>query len=427
MHAMIIGAGLAGLTCARELDRHGVDVTLIEASNGVGGRVRTDYVDGYTLDRGFQVLFDAYPAVQRQLDLTALDLQPFEPGAIICFEGQRIVLTDPLRDPDLKARLQATIDMRISPFDKLRTLLLALELKSQTIGQMLTGPDTSSLNYLRQRGFSERFIDLFFRPFYGGILFDRALQTSAKCLKFDFKMLAEGQTAVPLHGMGEISEQLARPLMQRGRIRLNTRAERIFSAGDGTHIYLVGGETLQPDVIVLATSAPEVERLSGEPMPTGAKQTATIYLNGDQRFYSAKKLVLNANPDAYINNAQLLTNVNPAYAPVGKHLLSAVTIGIPTITDTQLYRAVLTDLHAMFAGDIKAQAALATYQPLAIYRIPYAQFDQPPGLHARLPDNRTQLQGVYLAGEYTEASSLNAAMVSGEKCAVAIIKDLRMY
>ena len=422
MHVLIIGAGLGGLTCARELTRRGIRVTLIEASDGVGGRVRSDQVNGYILDRGFQVLFDAYPAAQRQLDLNALALQPFDPGAIICAGGRRIVLTDPLRDPDLGARLQATLELRISPLDKLRTLQLALELKSQTVDQMLAGPDTTSESFLQKRGFSERFIDLFFRPFYGGILFDRTLQTSAKCLKFDFKMLADGQTAVPTNGMGEISHQLAAPLQH--VVRLNTRVEALVRNADTiTGIRLNTGEVLYGDAVVIATPAPEASRLSGEEMPSGHRQTATLYFTGDTPFYRAKKLLLNADPNALINNAQLLTNVNPRYAPPGKHLLSTVTIGIPAMSDIELYKAALRNLQHMFVGDNQAQAALATYQPLAIYRIPYAQFDQPPGRHPTLPDNRTNQRGLYLSGELTEASSLNAAMVSGEKCAAAILND----
>src|SRR4051794_24158007 len=232
MHILIVGAGLAGLTCARMLDRWKIGVTVVEASDGVGGRVRSDHADGYTFDRGFQVLFDAYPAAQRQLDLPALDLRAFDPGAIICQPGRREVLTDPLRDSDLGARLEALRSPAIPPLDKLRTLRLALDLRGQTIDQLLEGEDQSSYEFLRQRGFSERMIDLFFRPFYGGVLFDRALTTSSKCLKFDFKMLADGRACLPSGGMGAISDQLAQPLLARGLVRLNAAASTLLSYGN---------------------------------------------------------------------------------------------------------------------------------------------------------------------------------------------------
>src|SRR3954452_15140912 len=177
MHILIVGAGLAGLTCARMLDRWKIAVTVVEASDGVGGRVRSDHANGYTFDRGFQVLFDSYPAALRQLHLPALDLRAFDPGAIICLPGRREILTDPLRDADLGARLAAVRSPAIAPLDKLRTLRLALELRGQTIDQLLAGADQSSYDFLHEYGFSERMIDLFFRPFYGGVLFDRALTT----------------------------------------------------------------------------------------------------------------------------------------------------------------------------------------------------------------------------------------------------------
>ena len=424
MRVVIIGAGVAGLTCARELQRRGADVVVIEASDGVGGRVRSDTYRGYILDRGFQVLFDAYPAVQRQLAIPALKLKYFDPGAIICNNQQRIILTDPLRDPNLRDRIRATLSFAISPLDKLRTLALALDLRRQTIDAMLTGPDTTSLAFLRQYGFSETFIDRFFRPFYGGILFDRELQTSTKCLKFDFKMLADGNTGVPTYGMGEISAQLAASLIAEKRIQFSVRADSIIEHGSQVvGVQLTNGEHIHADAIILATEAPEATRLSGIPTVRGAKQTVTLYYTGDIPFYKGKKLLLNANPQPLVNNAQLLTNVNPAYAPVGKHLLSAVVIGIPPTNEVQLSKAVLRDIQQMFAGDLPAQAAIAAYQPLRQYRIPYAQYEQSPGIHPTLPDNRTVRPGLYFAGEFTEASSLNAAMISGEKCAVAVLAD----
>lgn len=424
MHTLIIGAGLAGLTCARMLDRWKVGVTLVEASDGVGGRVRSDYHAGYTFDRGFQVLFDAYPAARRQLDLAALDLRPFDPGAIICVGGRRVILTDPLRDASPGDRLAAALAPAATIEDKLRTLQMALELKFQTIDELLQGRDTSSYVFLKGRGFSDRLIDLFFRPFYGGVLFDRELLTSAKCLKFDFKMLADGGACLPAGGMGRIAEQLAAPLLERALVRLEAPASALIERdGRVAGARLSSGEELFADAVVLATPAPEAARLSALPMPGGAKGTVTLYFAGDQPIYQAKKLLLNAAPDAFVNNAQLVSNVAPSYAPPGKHLLSATVIGIPSMGDEELFRAALRDLHGMLEGDITARAALAGYQPLRLYRIPYAQFDQPPGLHPRLPDNRSGRAGLYFAGEFTEASSLNAAMISGEKCAAAIVED----
>lgn len=425
MRVIVVGAGLAGLTCARTLAQHGHEVLVLEATAGVGGRVRSDYADGYTLDRGFQVLFDAYPAVRRHLDLTALDLRAFDPGAIICCNGRRATLTDPLRDHDVGSVVDAGITPAVTLRDKLLVLKLAIHLRSQSIAQVLDGPDTMTVTYLRALGFSIEIINRFFRPFFGGIFLDRSLETSAKCFKYDFKMLSEGQTALPAGGMGEISRQLAAPLLEQGRVQFHQHVlELLTDDGQVRGVQLEGGQRHSADALVVATPASEAARLTELPLPTAARATVTLYFTGDEPIYRSKKIVLNAAPDAFVNNAQLLTNVAPSYAPIGKHLLSVTVLGNPDISTELLYKNALRDLHQMFRGDLAAQAALAQYQPLRAYRIPFAQFAQPPAIHPTLPANRTERAGLYLAGEYTEASSLNAAMISGEKCAANILNDL---
>lgn len=426
MDILIIGGGVAGLTCGRLLHHAGHTVTLLEASDDTGGRVRSDYVDGHTLDRGFQVLFEAYPAVQRQLDLHALQPRSFDPGAIICGDGRHTVLTDPLRDRDLGSVVAAALSRAMTPLDKLRTLLLARELRAQSIDNLLEGRDTSTLDYLRQRGFSYAAIDNFFRPFYGGIFLDRSLQTSAKCFEFDFKMLSEGGTCVPAGGMGQVSRQLAAPLRAQDRIKLNTRAAALLTEGArvvGTR--LDDGSERRADAVVIATPAPEAERLSGIAMPEGSVQTVTLYFSGGEQLYRGKKIVLNAARDAFVNNAQLMSNVAPEYAPSGRHLLSVTVLGNPPLDDEELFVRALADVRVMFAGDQRAQRALDTYVPLRLYRISYAQFAQPPGLHPHLPDNDTDRPGLYFAAEFTEASSINAAMISGEKCAGLLLQQLQ--
>jgi phytoene dehydrogenase-like protein len=420
---IIVGAGLAGLTCGRVLWERGWDVELLEASDGPGGRVRTDVVAGFRLDRGFQVLFTAYPAVKRRLDVQALAVRAFDPGAIIALGRRRAVLSDPTRDP--AAALPAALTPVVSLGDKLRTALLALRLRATAIPDLLAGPDESTLAFLQGAGFSAAYINRFIRPFYGGIFLDRSLATSAKCFKFDFKMLSEGQTALPAAGIGAIATQLAAPLAAAGRLRLGVRVAAVEpAAGEGRPAArLEDGSRLQADVVVVATEAPEAARLTGRPMPRGQVGTVNLYWQGPAPVYRGKKLVLNANRRPFVNNAEMLTNVAREYAPPGRHLLSATALGAPAADDAALYARAMADLQRMFRGDDAAQARLAQYEPLALYRIPYAQFPQPPGLHPTLPDNESGLPGVVFAGEFTEASSQNAAMISGEKAAALLLGE----
>jgi phytoene dehydrogenase-like protein len=420
---LIVGAGLAGLACGGILLERGYDVQVLESSDGVGGRVRTDGVQGFRLDRGFQVLFTAYPSAKRRLDYAALDLRAFDPGAIIALSRRRAVLSDPTRDP--AAALPSALTSLVSPLDKLKTAVLALWLRSESIPELLAGPDTATLAFLHSMAFSRRYINGFIRPFFGGIFLDRSLETSAKCFKFDFKMLSEGQIVVPAGGIGAIPAQLAAPLLAAGGCRLRTRVSAVAPAGadHGPLVRLDDGTRLAADTVVVATEAPEAARLTGQSMPAGQVGTVNLYWQGPRAVYRGKKLVLNANSQPFVNHVVQMTNIAPEYAPPGRHLLSATVLGVPAGDDAALYARAMDDLLRMFAGNSGAQIALAAYEPLAVYRIPYGQFPQPPGLHPRLPDNRSGLPGIVFAGEFTEASSQNAAMISGEKAAALILGE----
>lgn len=423
MKVIVIGAGLAGLTCAKVLSESGSDVEVFEASDGVGGRVRTDGRDGFLLDRGFQVYFTSYPASGRHLDHEALDLRPFDPGAVVCRGRDRDVLADPLRDPG--ALLPSLFSDVAGPRDKLLTLRLAASAAPDSIeaaGEWgeATGSerDGSSEEYLRGAGFSERFIDGFFRPFYGGILLDRSLSTSDRVLRFTFRMLSRGKTAVPARGMGEIPRQLASSLPE-GAIHLNSPVGELLrdsARDDRVTGVSVSGREHEADAVVVAAEGPEAARLSGAPAPREAlAQTCVYYACAPGSLGGGKKIMLNAEDEGFLNNAVEVSQVAPGYAPEGRGLVSTVALGAESmqLSDEEAYRRGMED--------ITRWAPEADLAPLAVYRIPFAQFAQPPGIHAGLPGNHTRTPGLYLAGEYTEDSSINGSMLSGERAAGAAL------
>ena len=422
MRVIVIGAGVAGLVCARTLHDAGIDVTILESSDGVGGRVRSDRVDGFTLDRGFQVLFTAYPAAARQLAYDRLDLCRFDPGAVICQATRRQTLSDPLRDPQsLPASL---LSGAVTLDDKLRTALLTAELKAQPISQMLVGPDETTEAYLRGRGFSEAFIDNFARPFFGSIFQTDSLETSARAFRFDWKMLSDGDTVIPASGMGAIPTQLAERLVAADRIRTGTRAGELLHSADGARCVGVRtstGDTLAADTVVVATSAPEAARLTGRSMPSGSVGTTQVYFVGPMPVHSGRKIHLHANRDCFVRSAIQVSNVSHEYAPTGSFLLSASILGVPYADDEAIGARAMADLRRMFAGDVAALRALTTYRRLRVYRIPYGQFAQPPGIYETLPENDSGMPGLVFAGEFTAASSINAAMRSGEKAAALLL------
>lgn len=422
MHYIIVGAGMAGLVAARVLQQHAHTVTLIESSDGVGGRVRSDVVAGFVLDRGFQVLFDAYPAVKRWVHLDDLALCAFDSGAIVSYGGAVSVVSDPLRD--WQATWGALWSDAATPLDKLRVWWLSRQLQRTTVRQIRHGDDQSTLAYLRAYGFSERIISRFFMPFFGGVFLDRALSTSAKCFLFDMKMLSDGRTVIPRDGMGAIAAHLAHGLDAQ-LTTLWCQTPVVALVHEDTRVVGVrtaDGRVVLGDGVILAVPAPVAQQLAGLPLPSGALGTTTLYWEGDVPVSTARKIWLNANQDAFVNNACQLTAVAPQYAPKGLHLWSASVLGVPEMSDDELFAHAERDM-ARLLGDTATAQRFTTYRRLRLYRIPYAQFPQAPGVHRTLPSPLVATQpGLFLAGEYTQASSINAAMISGEQAAQAAMQ-----
>ncbi|GCE20348.1 NAD(P)/FAD-dependent oxidoreductase [Dictyobacter kobayashii] len=419
---IIVGAGLAGLTCAKLLAEAGQEVLVLEAADQVGGRVRTDYhEDGYRLDRGFQVLFTSYEAAAHHLNYNTLKQRKFNPGAILLKNGKQHEITDPLREPT--HTFSSLINPLISTADKLRIVKLRLQLQRISNAdifagtQQKDGQDESTEAYLRRQGFSDKIIDNFFRPFYGGIFLDRSLQTSARMFQFTFKMLATGDIILPAEGIQRIPEQLAASL-PRGSVRCNARvAEVLISNGQARGVRLINGEEIKAETIVVATSSPIAEKFVHQTLPDKPVSAVCLYFAGDERLYNQRKILLNADPHAYVNNAVLVSNIAPTYAPPRKHLLSVTVLGNPKEDDEGIAERSKAEIAGWFPNhDLKH------WQLLAVYRIPFAQFLQAPGVYDTLPGNRTDVNGLYLAGEYTQSSSIQGAMHSGECAARELLK-----
>ncbi|MCO8246122.1 MULTISPECIES: NAD(P)/FAD-dependent oxidoreductase [unclassified Haladaptatus] len=414
---IVAGAGLAGLVAARHLARLGVDVHVFEREDEVGGRVRTERKDGFVLDRGFQVLFTSYPAARRELDFDELDLRYFDPGAVLARPGSRSTLSDPFRDPGTLFESMANPEVHLG--DKVRTLKLRRELTRKPNREIFAGEDESIEEYLRERGFSESFRDNFVGPFYGGITLDRSLLTSKKVFEFTFKMLSTGRIAVPADGMGAISEQLARKARTAGAtIHLEEVVSAVESDGDEVRVE-IDGETITGDVAVVATDPKAARELTGvDSIPTDARSCVTQYFVHDEPLDTGNRILLNVGDDAP-NEIVPVSTIAPEFAPDGRELLSATYLGLPEESDEELAETVVETLQRWYPD-----RNFAPLEHLHTDRIEFAQFAQPPGVFDTLPTNRTDGESVYLAGDYTEASSLNAAMESGRKAALAVYDDL---
>ena len=417
---VVIGGGLAGLVAARHLADGGADVTLYEANETVGGRVTTQTDDGYTLDRGFQVLFTAYPAVRRELDLASLDLRRFSPGATIARPGKRSVLADPLGDPS--AALASLRTDEVTTTDKLRTLALRQDLGTRSYDELLRRPDTSIREWLHEWGFSEKYINNFIAPFYGGITLDRSLSTSKRVFEYTFKALSDGDSAVPAEGMGAIPRQLAAAAADAGATINTGEAVTELKQKRRHAVVVTDGDRRAVDAVVVATGARPAARLTGcRSIPTDGVGCVTQHyrLPDADDLDTGRRLLLNAG-DSAPNTVVPMSTVAPEYAPDDSLLLNATFLGEDALeTDSQQLAAKTQEtLSAWYP-----ERSFEGLEPLRTDRIPFAQFAQPPGVHESLPDVRDGGRRTYLAGEYTEWSSIQGAMESGRKAARAVLED----
>lgn len=411
---VIIGAGLAGLTCARHLQKRGVDCTILEASDGIGGRVRTDIVDGFRLDRGFQVMLTAYPETQRELDYDALDLHTFYDGAVVRCNGSFHRIADPFRHPFDAPR------MLFSPVgtlgDKLRVARARQQLTSESVAAIMARPELTTQEALRDRwGFSEVMIDRFFRPFFGGIFFDTDLQASSRMFEFIFKMFSEGQAALPADGMQAIPEQIASHLEQ-DTVRLNAPVEAV----EGNTVVLRSGESLTPEAIVVATEAPTANRLLGNGAPAEHRSTVCMYFAADESPLDTPILVLNGDGSGPVNNVSVPSDVAPSYAPAGQSLVSVVIVGDPEQSDADLQRAVRQQLIDWFG------LAAGGWKHLRTVHVPYALPEQAPPFLSPPARPVRRRPGLYVCGDHTRTASLNGALNSGRDAARAVLTDQRM-
>ncbi|WP_132057469.1 NAD(P)/FAD-dependent oxidoreductase [Halorussus amylolyticus] len=440
---VVAGAGLAGLTAARHLADAGADVRVYERHGEVGGRVRSVRRNGYVFDRGFQVLFTAYPAARRELDYDALDLRYFKPGGVVARPGHRATLADPFRD--FSGAVESLFNRDVTTLDKLKILQLRRELAGKSDAEIFAGPDRTTRGYLRDRGFSAKFVENFAEPFYGGITLDRSLSTSKKAFEFSFKMLSTGHIAVPARGMGAISEQLAESARDAGAQIVTDETVTGIEGGERVRDEVaveLGRETTTADAVLVATDPKQARDLTGvESIPTEAKGCVTQYLAFDgPELDAGKRILLNAgasesagddegaddgtktDSDDRIdgpNQVVQLSSVAPEYAPDDRTLLSATFLGVPDDPDEDLAVQTARTLDSWYPE------RKISLEPVHTSRVEFAQFDQSPGVYDRLPGVRAPGGSVFLAGEYTEASSLNAAMQSGRKAARAILADLQ--
>ncbi len=404
---VIVGAGLAGLTCARYLHDAGLPVRVLEKENRVGGRIATDVVDGFRFDRGFQVFLTAYPEAQALLDYDALDLCPFYDGALVRFDGAFHRVADPIRHP---ASAPSTLVSPVGSLrDKLRVARARNRLRADSLDALFARPELTTRDALANRWkFSPTIIERFFRPFVGGITLDPALAASSRTFEFVFRMFSEGSAALPGKGMHCIPEQLAASLPE-DAISLNTEVKSVRPRS----VTLADGQEIQARAVVIATDAPAAQMLHrGAATTTASVGEMCLYYAMPTPPTDEPILILSAESGP-INNLSVLSNVAPRYAPPGQSLVSVVVL-THTGDPGALELAVRNQLRKWY-GD-----AVAQWRHLRTYPITYGLPDQsPPYLVERDPAVKLD-DGLFRCGDHLSTASINGAMRTGRRAAEAI-------
>lgn len=403
---IVVGAGLAGLAAACHVSRAGKSVIVLEAGDGIGGRVRTDLVEGFRLDRGFQVLLTAYPEAEALFDYSALDLRAYEPGALIRAEGGWVTIADPWRRP---RRALATALSAVGTLgDKIRIARLASRVRAGAGADRYQRAEMTTAAFLAEAGFSERVIGRFFRPFFGGIFLDPSLSASSRMFEFVFRMFGVGDAVIPALGMQALPDQLAQRLPA-GSIVLGARAARVMAGS----VELVSGESYRGQSVIVAAGAGLADLVpAGRPV-VWQGVTCLYFVAPAAPAEIGRFLVLNGDGRGPINNLSVPTSLAPN-APSGPSLVSVTVLGADRDAAV-LEPLVRAQLEEWFGQQTRGWRLLRTD------RIRQGLPSQTPPWYTK-PEWPVRLgPGIYGAGDLFDTASIDGALKSGRIAAEALL------
>ena len=401
---VVVGAGLAGLTAAKVLSQSGREVLLLEKSDGVGGRVRTDQYKDFLLDRGFQVLLTAYPELPKHLNLSLLRLHSFESGATIFSDGHFSKVGDPFRN--VSSIMSTAFTKTIGMQDKIKLLKLRNSLIGRKKIYFQQKDDKRILETFEELGFTSKAINSFFKPLVGGIQLDPSLSGSTRLCFLVLKMLFIGDAAIPSRGMGAISEQLSKQINE-SSIRLTSTVDKV----EGKKVILESGESFLPSNLIIATEGPATAKLLGQESPL-SRSVSCIYFSAPQAPSSSKAILLNGEKNGPALNVAIMSNISPSYSKNGKALIA---VAIPDTIKTDSMENILIQMRKWFGDSVDSWEHIKTYS------IEHGQPDLRPGDPFRKSIKNSE--GVYICGDHRDTPSIQGALVSGRRAAEICLKN----
>jgi phytoene dehydrogenase-like protein len=378
---------------------------LVEGSDRLGGRVATDVMDGWRLDRGFQVLNTAYPRVSALADIDALDMRYFTSGVLVRRGGALHRLDNPLRDPLGAPR---TLNSGIGTLaDRLKFAALATRYATYPVDRLLDAAETTTQDALRGAGLSHRIIEEVLRPFLSGVFADRSLDTSSHVLAMVLRSFARGRIGVPAAGMAALPAAIAGPLpypqLLVGARTLEVRPGTVVTAG---------GEIRCRAIVVATDPVSAAAMLPGLPKPE-MRGLTTFYFGADHAPLDEPTLVLDGDRREIVANTVVMSNAAPEYAPAGKSLIAASVVGAsaPSGASEAVIRVELARLYGVPTDEWQLLSVVTLPEALPAARPPQGHLHKPVDLG----------EGLFVAGDHRDSPSIQGALASGWRTAGAVL------
>jgi len=401
VEVVVVGAGLAGLSAAVRLRKAGCDVQVLESAEHAGGRLATTRIDGFVVDRGFQVLNTGYPRAA-DLDLAALELGWFERGAVVRVDGRAHRVVDPRHRPT------AAPGLLTAPIGSLaeKAALAAFSVRTaySPVRRLLAAPERSAAERLRAAGVGGAALERFLRPFLAGVLLEDELATSSHYLDLLWRSFVRGSIGLPAAGMQAVGEQLADRVgdarVQRG-VSVTSVTSGSVRTDDGA---------CSARAVVVATDPSTAARLLPGVDASAPRQVTTHFHVLPESPWSSPLIVL-GQPGGRLVNSVVLTDAQPRYSPDGRALVASSSLS-PTIEAE--VRDEVARAHGVAAADL---------DHLTTVTVPGAQPAAVPPLQLRRPVDLGD--GLYVCGDHRDTPSIQGAMASGARAARAVLRALR--
>jgi len=410
---IVVGAGLSGLKAASVLENAGKRVLVIEASNRVGGRIKTEKKEGFLLDRGFQVLMNSYPEVKATFNLKELKLQKFMPGALVMKDdGSKVIVADPRRA--FKHILKTLFSNAFDYIDLFSVMNLLRGLKIKSVQEIFAQEEMSTKEALKKYGFSETIIQNFFIPFYRGVFLENNLSTSRKIFDFTFKMFAEGEACLPKNGM-EVLPQKLKEQLKTTVFQMDSRVVEI----EGQTVKIENEHYFEAPVILLATEETGLTRLYKHQAKYDGQSVTQLYFTTNIAPVKQSIIGINASEHPFISNFCVPSKISKNYAPKGKHLISVSVNGLLGISEEELVEKARFELRKWFGLHVDY------WKFLESFKIRYALPEQKSVSHHYTEANFKLRNGLWCCGDHLLDASINGALLSGRLAAEHILNNMK--